>query len=226
MTNSSCSTWRLLRPWPTHSFRHGAGWCMVHFEKKPPDCLLRMETFGGRILQKTLPGANEDNRKIAFLFSAYEGVPPPDTSRSDVGREPSQLAGRGEDSQEFTLSVREPGPVNEKIPYDFLKQCDIELLDVFVRCTGYQWRHRAGSIWCEDWKSLRRTSPTTRKKRCKQRIFAIREPSFSSNASSGDKARRKKMMFFTRRTVIDKSQAARQHVCTVEGLRLRQSVAR
>ena len=59
---------------------------------------------------------------------------------------------------EFAL-FREPGPANQSTSNDFLKQGNVELLelkglDQFVRCTRCQWAFRPGAIWCEHCKKL------------------------------------------------------------------------
>ena len=60
---------------------------------------------------------------------------------------------------EFTLSLRESGPVKQNISHDFLKRGNADLLglqdlDHLVRCTGCQWKHRPGVRWFEKWQEV------------------------------------------------------------------------
>ena len=79
----------------TQLFVQTRSWRIVHFGSVPPGCLLRMETFDGRIIQKKPPAAKEDNRRTSAHPPGYgEGMFPLDTSRSHAGGDPPPTCGR------------------------------------------------------------------------------------------------------------------------------------
>ena len=166
-----------------------------------------METVDGRILHRK----RHQQRMTATarpLFQSHdviEGTLPPHTSRSCAGRHLTKLAVRDStlDSDdvvrrltrtpnpEFTRSL--PLPVSDKISNDCFRQGIVEVLqlkhlDEFVRCTGCQWDASSRCMLGETCKKhLCQTSPTTRKKRYKQRIFTIRKLFSLSSTSFGHK---------------------------------------
>ena len=66
----------------------------VHFGNLPPECLLRVESLDGQIIQKTPSLANKDHQKISSPFTGcYHGMQQPDTSRLCAGGDPTRLHG-------------------------------------------------------------------------------------------------------------------------------------
>ena len=96
-------------------------------------------------------------------------------------------------------------------------------LDMFVSCTGSQWKHRTSSA--KKWKILRQASPTTRKQRYKQRIF--NQVTFLSikHIAWKQEPRGRKGGSSPEGQFKGESQAAVKSV-TLKNLRMRQSLAR
>ena len=104
-------------------------WMMVHFGTIRADSLLFKETFDSRSLRKTSSASKADNRDQCHSLhqDMVRGMPPPDTSHFHAGGDPAVSSDDTvrrlilTPNPEFTLSLREPGPVKPSISKDFVK---------------------------------------------------------------------------------------------------------